>query len=110
VLGSKVSLDGGNAVGTVDDIVFDDSGYVEYLIVMEKGKLVTVPWEATTFNFQKRSAVIKITPKQYEAIPTYTVDKYPVFSAPAYRTETYKYYGLNPRQERRVERRIDRKD
>ena len=82
VLGAKVSLDGGSAAGTVDDIVFDDSGSIEYLLVINKGKLVTVPWDAATFNPQQQTAVIKITPKQYGPAQTYTAEKYPAFSAP----------------------------
>lgn len=109
VLGSKVSIDGNVSIGKVDDIIFDDDGVIEYLIVDNDGKLVTVPWEAAKFNFQERTASVKITTEQFRRIPTYTMDKYPVFSTPNYRTETYKYYGVTPR-ERRLERRLDRKD
>jgi hypothetical protein len=109
VLGSKVHIEGNVSIGTVDDIVFDDEGYVEYLIVANDGKLVTVPWEAAKFNFQDRVAYIKITDEQFRRVPTYSAERYPVFSQPNYRTETYRYYGLTPR-ERRIERRIDRRD
>ena len=105
VLGSKVSIEGNVAVGTVDDIVFADDGYLEYLIVLNDNKLVTVPWEAAKFNFEKRTAVVNITPERFKVIPTYTVDQYPVFSTPRYRVETYKYYGLTPAEERRAIRR-----
>ena len=109
VLGSKVSIDGNMSIGKVDDIVFDGEGYIEYLIVDNDGKLVTVPWEAAKFNFKERTATVKITNEQFRRVPTYTVDKYPVFTTPDYRVETYKYYGLTPR-ERRVERRVDRRN
>ena len=105
VLGSKVSIEGNVAVGTVDDIVFADDGYLEYLIVLNDNKLVTVPWEAAKFNFEKRTAVVNITPERFKVIPTCTVDQYPVFATPRYRVETYKYYGLTPAEERRAIRR-----
>lgn len=106
VLGSKVHLDGNVAVGTVDDLVFDDNGQVEYLIVLNQGKLVTVPWEATKFNFEKRMATINITQEKFREIPTYTAEQYPTFAAPTYQTQTYKYYGLTPGQTRRLNRRL----
>ena len=109
VLGSKVSIEGNVSIGKVDDIVFDGDGYVEYLIVENEGKLVTVPWDAAKFNFKERSAMVNITPDQYKSVPTYSVEKYPVFTAPNYRTDTYRYYGVTPR-ERRVERRVDRRN
>jgi hypothetical protein len=109
VLGSKVSIEGNVSIGTVDDIVIDGDGYVEYLIVANDGKLVTVPWDAAKFNFKERSAMVSITADQFKQVPTYTTNQYPVFSAPAYRTDMYRFYGLTPR-ERRIERRIDRRN
>lgn len=109
VLGSKVSLSGNAQAGTVDDIVFTDDGRVEYLIVANaQGQLVTVPWDAAKFNFRQRTATIEITPAQFQTIPTYTTTSYPQFFTPAYRTETYRYYGLTPGQMRRLDRQIDR--
>lgn len=108
VLGTKVHIQGDLAIGTVDDIVFDDSGYIEYLIVLNEGKLVTVPWEAAKFNFENRTATVNITREQYRVIPTYTVERYPTFYSPAYRVEIYKHYGLTPRQERRIDRKETR--
>jgi hypothetical protein len=106
ILGSKVSLEGNTSAGTVDDIVLDENGNVDYLIVMTgEDKLVTVPWDAARFNVEKRMAVVSITPEKFHQVPTYTVKQYPTFSAPAYRTQVYRYYGLTPGQERRAIRR-----
>ncbi len=106
ILGARVSLEGNTAAGTVDDIVMDENGNVDYLIVVnDANKLVTVPWDATKFNVDKRTAVVNITPQKFQQVPTYTVQQYPVFSAPAYRTKIYSYYGLTPHQERRMIRR-----
>ena len=106
ILGSKVSLEGNTSAGTVDDIVLDENGNVDYLIVMTgEDKLVTVPWDAARFNVEKRMAVVNITPEKFQQVPTYTVKQYPTFSTPAYRTQVYRYYGLTPGQERRAIRR-----
>ena len=105
VLGSKVYLKGEVNAGKVEDIVFDDAGNLEYLIVDNGGKLVTVPWEATTFNVEKKSAVINLTEEKFKVIPTYTTTSYPSFYTPTYRTEVYKYYDITPRDLRRLDRR-----
>ncbi len=106
ILGTKILIQGNKtSIGTVDDIVFDDAGNLEYLIVENNGKLSTVPWDAAKFDVEKKSAVLGITMEQYTAIPTYTTKTYPTFYAPAYRTETYKYYGLTPRDLRTFKRR-----
>jgi hypothetical protein len=97
VLGSKVQIQGELSIGTVDDLVFSDSGQVEYLIVANEGKLVTVPWEAAKFNFEKQTATLNITQAQYREIPTYTVREYPVYFEPTYRKRVYGWFGLTPR-------------
>jgi len=102
VLGTQILIQGNTGVGTVDDIVFDNAGNLEYLIVESNGKLLTVPFEAANFNVEKKTAVISLTPDQYKAIPTYTTTTYPSFYTPTYRTEVYKYYGLTPRELRRL--------
>ena len=109
IMGATVTLQGGTNVGTVHDIVLNDDGVVEYLVVAEGGKLVTVPWEAAKFNFQQRTAVINISPEQFRQIPPYTAERYPDFYTPVYRTQVYRYYGLTPGRERRLERREERR-
>lgn len=104
VLGSKIMLAGNTAVGTVDDIVFDSAGNLDYLIVANDGKLTTVPWDAAKFDLKNQTATLTITPEVYKTIPTYTVTTYPDFWAPTYRTTLYKTYGLTPRELRRIER------
>jgi hypothetical protein len=109
VLGSKMSIQGNVAIGTVDDIVFNDAGSIEYLIVQNEGKLVTVPWQAAKFDYKAQTAVVSITEEKFRAIPTYTVQELPNFHTPAYRTEIYRLYNLTPRQERKLDRQ-DRRD
>ncbi len=107
VLGTKIMIQNNTAIGTVDDLVFDDAGNLEYLIVATgDNKLVSVPFEAAKWDLEKKVGTLTITQEVYKKIPTYTVTTYPTFYAPAYRTETYKFYGLTPRELRRIERRI----
>lgn len=105
VLGAKVQIEGERSVGTVDDIVLDDQGNVDYLIVLTADKeLVTVPWDAAVFEPKQRVAKVAISQQKFEQVPTYTTEKYPTFT-PQYRNQTYKYYGLTPGQARRAVRR-----
>jgi sporulation protein YlmC with PRC-barrel domain len=108
LLGSTINLQGGTKVGTVQDIVLSQDGTVDYLIVGEGGKLVTVPWQAAKFNYEKRTATVNLTPDQFKQIPTYTPSNYPQFYSPAYQTQIYRYYNLPPGRARRLERRQGR--
>jgi hypothetical protein len=107
VLGTKIFIQNNTAVGTVEDLVFDDAGNLEYLVVSTgENKLISVPFEAAKWNLEKQTATLNITPEVYKTIPTYTVTTYPQFYTPTYRTQVYKVYGLTPRELRRIERRI----
>ena len=105
ILGSQIMIQGNTAVGTVDDLVFDEAGNLEYLVVENAGKLSTVPWEAAKFDLEKKMAVLPLTVAQYNLIPTYTTTTYPSYYTPAYRTQMYKFYNLTPRELRRIDRR-----
>jgi hypothetical protein len=113
IMGTKVNIEGGLAIGTVEDIVFADDGMIEYMVVANEGKLVSVPWAAAKFNFDQRTAIVGITQERYQQIPTFTDATWPRFNDPQYRTSTYSYYnvpvrGATPRQERKAERRVER--
>ena len=108
VLGTKVSIQGNLAIGTVDDIIFDDDGYIDYLVVNNEGKYVVVPWQAAKFNFEQRAATVNISQQQFQQVPTFTVQSWPTFDA-AYQQRIYGYYGVTPGRERRIERRNDRR-
>lgn len=106
ILGSQVTIDENMSVGTVDDIVIDPHGNVDYLIVInEDKKLVSIPWDAAQFNAAKRQAIVHISQDKYQEVPTYTPQQYPAFTTPTYRTQTYQYFGLTPGQQRRLMRR-----
>jgi hypothetical protein len=109
IIGSKVSLQENAPAGTVEDIVLDEFGNADYLIVATAQKqLVTVPWDAVELSLEKRTAMVHITPEQFKTVPTYTVQQYPMFTAPTYRSEIYRYYGLTPGEQRRAFRRAVR--
>lgn len=105
LLGSKVMLQGNATAGTIDDIVFNDAGDVEYLLVLDNGQYRTIPWTAARYNVDQRTAVVNITTDQYRVVPPFTAQTYPNFYAPEYRSQVYKYYNLTPRDVRRLDRR-----
>ncbi len=107
ILGTKILIQNNTAVGTVEDLVFDDAGNMDYMVVSTgENKLITVPWDAAKFDIEKKTATLSVTPDVWKTIPTYTPTTYPQFYTPTYRTEVYKVYGLTPRDLRRIERRI----
>ena len=105
VIGSKISIEGNLAIGTVDDIIFSDDGYIDYLVVLNEGKYVLVPWQAAKFNFEQKTATVSITQTQFRQVPTFTVQTFPNVYAPGYQEQIYRFYNIRPGQDRRLDRR-----
>ena len=105
ILGAKVALKGGTSAGTVEDIVLSNEGVVDYLVVSSGGKSSPSPGTPPGSTTASASPPSNSTQEQYQKIPTYTSEAYPNYYSPEYRTQTYKYYGLTPGRERRLERR-----
>jgi len=103
LLGTQIMIQNNTRVGTVEDLVSDDAGNLDYLIVSTgDNKLVTVPWDGAKFDADKKTAMVNVTQDVWTAVPTYTTTTYPQFYSPTYRTDIYKAYGLTPRAQRRI--------
>lgn len=117
VIGGRVSIQGGTSVGVVDDIVFNDNGCIDYVVVMDQGRYVFMPWTAAQFNFDQRAATVNITQEKWREVPTYTAQNYATVNVyePAFQQKIYGYYGVqvptrhDVRQDQRQDRRDDRR-
>lgn len=105
ILGSKIHITGNVDAGTVEDIVLNEDGLVEYLVVANEGKMVLLPWEAARWDWGRRVATVEITRERYHEIPTFVHDQWPNVYDTGYRERIYGYYGVKPGQIRRIERR-----
>jgi len=61
LLGATVSLKGGDSLGKILDLVIDDRGTIEYLIVRVDQGLLPVPWGAVNMDAGDRAVTITIT-------------------------------------------------
>jgi hypothetical protein len=73
LIGSRVSFRDGEASGMVVDLVFNDDGGLESVVVLSKGDRVTVPWrevrpiarqrQERTMSTMPRSRLMRTTPR-----------------------------------------------
>ena len=79
-------------------------GQIEYLVVSQGQQARDGAVGSREVQFRKRTATLSIPQEKYMAIPTYTVQTYPAWYTPTYRTTTYRYFGLTPRERRIINR------
>ena len=61
VIGSSVKLQSGDTYGKIEDIVLNDSGCLEYVVVAYEDQYYVVPWTVAKVNYQERSILLNTT-------------------------------------------------
>jgi len=115
VLGSSVTLERGGDVGKVEDVILNDDGCPEYVVIRYEDAYIAVPWTVTTVNFDERVVRLDISRDRLRDIPTFSRDRWPDFARGEYRDRLRKVFGADferrgRRTEENAERREDRRD
>jgi hypothetical protein len=92
VIGSKVMLQGDIAYGTVADIVINEGGCVDYLVIAEQDNYVIVPWSAATVELQERIVRIDVTRDRLREL-TFTRERWPNLSSTEFRERIHTVFG-----------------
>jgi hypothetical protein len=71
LIGSTANFQGGTALGKVSEVVLNDGGCVEYVVVAYQDRFVPVPWMALTYNSGNRTFMLRIDQAQLGQIPTF---------------------------------------
>jgi hypothetical protein len=119
VVGANVTLERGGDVGKVVDVILNDNGCAEYVVIRYEDDYIAVPWDVVTVNFDERVVRLDITRERLRDIPTFSRDRWPDFARGEYREKLRKVFGADferrgrrseDNAERREERRDERRD
>ena len=102
IMGAKVTIQNDLSVGKVEDLVINDNGCIDYLVVLNEDKYVLVPWISADVSFERRTVAVQIGQEKFRAVPTFTRDRWPNLSDRAYVEKLNTYYGVRPGRERRI--------
>ena len=58
IMGARVVVQEGEPLGEVVDLVINEGGCIDFLIVRHEDGYIPVPWSVTTFNVQRRSVLV----------------------------------------------------
>jgi PRC-barrel domain len=96
VVGTSFTL-GTESVGKVTDVVMNDGGCIEYLIVQDGEGFIAVPWSAATVNYEQKTVVVQSTTVTVEKLRElrFTQDKWPNFADATYSQRVQGVWGTN---------------
>lgn len=103
IIGSTVKNEKGEQLGTVNDIVLDRRGEVQYIILSHGGllgigdKLIPIPFRAA--RMQEDTVVLQNVDKQkLEQAPNISQQEWEKLAQPDFERKVYSYYGQEQRE------------
>jgi len=72
IIGSNVRLRGSNDFGKVRDVILNDNGGVEYVVVSSGNRSVMLPWNAADLNYRQGYLAYDVDPQAVQ--PLYFAD------------------------------------
>jgi hypothetical protein len=111
VVGTTFTL-GTTSVGKVTEVVFNDGGCIEYLIVQETEGFVVVPWTLVTVNYEQKVVTVQSTTVTVEKLRElrFTEGRWPNFSDPTFTQRVQAVWGASAARPGADRKGTDRKD
>jgi hypothetical protein len=109
VIGGAVVLKDNVSVGKIEDIVINEDGCVDYLVVAYQEKFIVVPWTVGKFDFERRTIALDIEKERFKEVQTFTRDKWPDFSDAKFVEKVHTFYGTKPGHRGRPEEKREEK-
>ena len=99
LMGKEVKSRDGKSIGTVSDIVVNDKGKANYLILSHGGilglgeDLVPIPWQAVNISREGGDLMVNIDPNMMEKAPNFADNDWPDFNETQWQKDVRGYYG-----------------
>ncbi len=106
IMGSRVTDRDGVTLGKVTDLVIDEDGFVDYLVVRYKDELLAVPWGAARFDLRDRVFTITgaIRRERLKEV-LFPSDRWPDFYSPTWLRSAREVWGERALRHRDLENR-----
>ena len=72
VIGGSVRIAQGVSVGKIEDVVLNDQGCIDYVVVVHGDKYVAIPWSVATVDYGQRIVTVDITEQRFADVPTFS--------------------------------------
>ena len=98
VIGGGVRIANGVSVGKIEDVVLNDRGCIDYVVVAYQDKYVAIPWTVATVDYGQRIVTVDITEQRFAQVPTFARTEFAVLSPTEFTQKVQTAFG----RERRV--------
>jgi hypothetical protein len=93
VIGGGVRIANGVAVGKIEDVVLNERGCIEYVVVVYQDKYVAIPWTVATVDYGQRIVSVDITEQRFAQVPTFARTEFSVLSTTEFTQKVQSAFG-----------------
>ncbi len=80
VIGASVQLTAGGTFGKVEDVIINDQGCIDFVVVVFEDKFFAVPFTLARVDFATRVVTFEIERERFLRAPSFARDRFPDFS------------------------------
>lgn len=106
VVGGHFAISGGEDFGKIEDLVINDRGCIEYVVIVHEDHYIPVPWTVVEVDYAKNVVMVDITRERLLEAPSFA--GWVEFTKTDWRDKTTKHFESH--RERRTDVRGDRKN
>jgi hypothetical protein len=93
VIGGGVRIANGVAVGKIEDVVLNDRGCIDYVVVAYQDKYVAIPWTVATVDYGQRIVTVNITEQRFAQVPTFARTEFSVLTTTEFTQKVQNAFG-----------------
>ena len=99
LIGQEIRNQQGEELGEITDLMLDNEGNVDYLILSRGGVMgvgsnyVPIPWDAVQQPGAQEALVVNVDKSKLDKAPSFSKDEWANFNRPEWQEEVRGYYG-----------------
>jgi hypothetical protein len=93
VIGGAVRIANGISVGKIEDVVLNDHGCIDYVVVVYHDNYVAIPWSVATVDYGERIVTVDITEQRFAEVPTFTRTEFSVLTTSEFTQKVHSAFG-----------------
>jgi hypothetical protein len=93
VIGGAVRIANGVSVGKIEDVVLNDRGCIDYVVVVYHDNYVAIPWSVVTVDYGERIVTVDITEQRFAEVPTFTRTEFSVLTTSEFTQKVHSAFG-----------------
>lgn len=100
LMNAAVQNNFGEELGTIQDVITDQNGKLDYVILSHGGilgigeKLIPIPIQAVQPADKEKTVMVNVAKNALDKAPSFDAKNWPNFSQPEWRQRTYTYYDV----------------